>query len=212
MRNQKFYSLWLSVIMIFIFILQNLPGIPGFTDLFILNQKAITNFEVWRYLTSIFLHGSITHLAFNLFALFFFGLVLEKTIGTYRFIITFLATGIIANIISVNFYSSSLGASGAIYGVIGAVAILRPMMMVFSFGAIIPMFIAAIIYVAADVLRAYGAFGPTNIGSIAHLSGIGIGFLIGIYYRRKFKQPRNQKVEIKFDENSMKNWEDNFMR
>ena len=140
------------------------------------------------------------------------GLVLEKTIGTYRFIITFLATGIIANIISVNFYSSSLGASGAIYGVIGAVAILRPMMMVFSFGAIIPMFIAAIIYVAADVLRAYGAFGPTNIGSIAHLSGIGIGFLIGIYYRRKFKQPRNQKVEIKFDENSMKNWEDNFMR
>jgi len=198
--------------MIFIFILQNLPGIPGFTDLFILNQKAITNFEVWRYLTSIFLHGSITHLAFNLFALFFFGLVLEKTIGTYRFIITFLATGIIANIISVNFYSSSLGASGAVYGVIGAVAILRPMMMVFSFGAIIPMFIAAIIYVAADVLRAYGAFGPTNVGSIAHLSGIGIGFLIGIYYRRKFKQPRNQKVEIKFDENSMKNWEDNFMR
>ena len=74
------------------------------------------------------------------------------------------------------------------------------------------MFIAAIIYVAADVLRAYGAFGPTNVGSIAHLSGIGIGFLIGIYYRRKFKQPRNQKVEIKFDENSMKNWEDNFMR
>jgi membrane associated rhomboid family serine protease len=198
--------------MIFIFGLQNLPGIPGFTDLFILNQKALTNFEVWRYVSSIFLHGSITHLAFNLFALFFFGLVLEKTIGTKRFMITFFATGIIANIISVNFYNSSLGASGAIYGVIGAVTILRPMMMVFSFGAIIPMFLAAIVYVTADILRAFGAFGPTNIGSIAHLSGIAIGFLIGIYYRNKFRERKNQKIEVKFDENSMQNWENNFMR
>lgn len=126
--------------------------------------------------------------------------------------ITFFATGIIANIISVNFYNSSLGASGAIYGVIGAVTILRPMMMVFSFGAIIPMFLAAIVYVTADILRAFGAFGPTNIGSIAHLSGIAIGFLIGIYYRNKFRERKNQKIEVKFDENSMQNWENNFMR
>ena len=140
MASQKFYSLYLSIIMIGIFILQNLPGIPGFTDLFLLNQDALTNFQIWRYVTAIFLHGSITHLAFNLFALFFFGLVLEKTVGTKNFMITFFTTGIIANIISVNFYNSSLGASGAIYGVIGAAAILRPMMMVFSFGAIIPMF------------------------------------------------------------------------
>ena len=212
MKSQRFYSLYLSIIMIGVFILQSLPGIPGFTDLFILNQEALTNFEIWRYVTSIFLHGSITHLAFNLFALFFFGLVLEKTVGTKNFMITFFATGIIANIISVNFYNSSLGASGAIYGVIGAAAILRPMMMVFSFGAIIPMFLAAIVYVAADILRGLGAFGPSNVGSIAHLSGIGIGFLIGIYYRTKYKQRKSQKIEVKFDENSMKNWEDRFMK
>ena len=211
MKNQKFYSLWLSVIMIGIFILQNLPGIPGFTELFILNQKVITDFQFWRFLTSIFLHGSITHLAFNLFALFFFGLVLEKSVGTYRFLVTFFATGIIANVISVNFYNSSLGASGAIYGVIGAVTILRPMMMVLSFGAILPMFLAAIIYVVADILRALGAFGETNVGSIAHLSGIAIGFLFGIYFRRKFKQRKKEKIEVKFDEHSMKNWEDRFM-
>ena len=212
MKPQKFYSLYLSIIMIFIFILQNLPGIPRFTDLFILNQRALSNLEIWRYPTSIFLHGSITHLAFNLFALFFFGLALEKTIGTKRFMFTFFTTGIIANIISVNFYNSSLGASGAIYGVIGAVTILRPMMMVLSFGAILPMFFAAIIYVAADILRALGAFGPTNVGSIAHLSGIAIGFLLGIYFRSKFKQRKNQKPDIRFNEQSMQNWEDNFMR
>lgn len=210
MRNQQFYSLWLCFILIGIFILQNV--IPGFTDLFLLNQKALTDFEIWRYVTSIFLHGSTTHLLFNLFALFFFGLVLEKTIGTKRFIYTYLSTGIIANIISVNFYTSSLGASGAIYGVIGTVAVLRPMMMVFSFGAIIPMFLAAIVYVAADILRALGAFGPTNVGSIAHLSGIFLGFIIGFYLRAKYKNPRNQKLQVRLDEHSMRNWEDNFMR
>ena len=210
MKNQKFYSLWLSLIIIIIFILQNI--IPNFTDLFVLNQKAITNFQIYRFLTAIFLHGSITHLAFNLFALFFFGLVLEKTIGTKRFLIAFFATGIIANIISVNFYNSSLGASGAIYGVIGAATILRPMMMIYTFGAIMPMFLAAIIYIIADILRAYGAFGPTNVGSIAHLSGIGLGLLLGVYYRNKFKQIKNRKIEVRFDENSMNRWEDRFVK
>lgn len=210
MKNQKFYSLWLSLIIIVIFILQNI--IPNFTDLFVLNQKAITNFQIYRFLTAIFLHGSITHLAFNLFALFFFGLVLEKTIGTKRFMITFLVTGIIANIISVNFYNSSLGASGAIYGVIGAATILRPMMMIYTFGAIMPMFLAAIIYIIADILRAYGAFGPTNVGSIAHLSGIGLGLLLGVYYRIKFKKIQNREIEVRFDEGSMERWEDRFVK
>ncbi len=210
MRNQQFYSLWLCGILIAFFVLQLV--IPGFTDALVLNQKAQTDFEIWRYVSSMFLHGSADHLLFNLFALFFFGMVLEKTIGSRRFIYTYLVTGIIANIISVNFYNSSLGASGAIYGVIGAVTMLRPTMMIWTFGAIMPMFLAATIYVIADLLRAFGAFGPTNVGSIAHLSGIAIGFIIGLYYRQKFKEPKDHKVEVRFDERSMRNWEDNFMR
>ena len=163
MKQQKFYSLWLAGIMIVIFIIQNLPRIPGFTNTFILNNKAIGSFQIWRYLTAIFLHGSITHLAFNLFALLFFGLVLEKLMGSKKFLITFLLSGILANIISVNFYNSSLGASGAIYGIIGATTLLRPMMMVWAFGVIMPMFLASTFWVIADVLRSLGAFGPTNI-------------------------------------------------
>jgi len=156
MKNIKFYSLWLAFIMIAIFALQNLPGIPGLTETFILNNKALTNYQYYRFLTAIFLHGSITHLLFNLFALLFFGLTLEKLIGSNKFLFTFLFTGIIANIISVNFYNSSLGASGAIYGIIGAVAIIRPMMMVWTFGLIMPMFLASILYITADILRTLG--------------------------------------------------------
>ena len=117
----RFYFLWLSLVCIGIFILQNLPGIPGFTEMFVLNSKALDG-EFWRFLSAIFLHGSITHLIYNLFALLFFGGLLEKLIGSKRFLILFFISGIFANLISVWFYSSSLGASGAVYGILGALA------------------------------------------------------------------------------------------
>ncbi len=219
MKNTKFYSLWLAIITIGIFVLQNLPGIPGFTETFVLNQLAVTNYQYYRFLTAIFLHGSITHLLFNLFALLFFGLILEKSLGSNKFLLTFLLSGIIANIIAVNYYTSSLGASGAIYGIIGALTIIRPLMMVWAFGLIMPMFIASIFYITADILRALGAFGPTNIGSIAHLSGIGVGIIIGILLKInkrksiKSKDEQNQpNIKIEFDDYQIKNFEDNFMK
>jgi uncharacterized protein len=208
MKKLKFYFLWLALICIVFFGLQNLPGIPNFTETYILNQKAITNFQIYRYLTAIFLHGDITHLAYNLFALLFFGIILEKKIGSNRFLATFLLSGIIANIISVNFYTSSLGASGAIYGILGTLTIIAPFIMVWAFGLMMPMFIASILWIAADILRAMGAFGETNIGSYAHLSGIAIGLLIGIYI--KITKPKiidNKPIKISFNEQAMETWE-----
>lgn len=186
--------------------------IPGFTELFVLNDKA-NNKEVWRFLTAIFLHSSITHLFFNLFALLFFGIILEKKIGSKRFLITFLTSGIIANIIAVNFYNSSLGASGAIYGLLGALTIIAPIIMVWAFGLMMPMFLASILWITADILRTLGAFGETNIGSIAHLSGIVIGILIGLYI--KLTKPKiidNKPIKISFNESQIENWEDNYMK
>jgi len=195
------------------FILQNLPGIPTFTETLILNEKAISEFQIWRFLTAIFLHGSITHLLFNLFALLFFGIILEKKIGSNRFLAIYLTSGIIANIISVNFYTSSLGASGAIYGILGALTILTPLIMVWAFGLMMPMFLASILWVVADILRTMGAFGETNIGSIAHLSGIAIGIILGIYLRiTKPKINDNKPIKIAFNERQIRNWEDEFLK
>ena len=178
----KFYSLWILLIILIVFILQI---IPGFTEAFLLNEKATTELQIWRFLTAIFVHGDITHFLFNSFALFFFGIVLEKLVGSRKFFLIFLLSGIIANIISVNFYESSLGASGGIYGLIGALVVIRPFMLVWTFGMLMPLFIALILWATADVLRTMGVFGPTNIGSIAHLSGILIGFLLELLLRKK---------------------------
>ena len=148
-----------------------------------------------------------------MFALLFFGFSLERLIGSRRFLMVFFVSGILANVVAVNFYDSSLGASGAIYGVLGALTIIRPMMMVWAFGFIVPMFIASFLWIGADVLRLYGAFGVSNVGSIAHLSGIVVGFLMGVYYLvNGLRAARKNKVEVRFDERGFRDWEDRFVK
>ena len=202
MAKFKFYALWLSLACIFIFIIQNL--FAGFTDLFLLTPSALSDFQIWRFLTSIFLHADITHLIYNLFALALFGSMLEKIIGSRKFILVFFASGIFANLVAVNFYDSSLGASGAIYGILGCLAVLKPGMMVWAFGFPMPMFIAALLWTAGSVL---GIFMPSNIGHIAHLSGIAIGFLLGFIYKIILKRNRQIERKIKISEPDMRNWE-----
>jgi len=202
MAKMKFYSLKLCLFIVLVFFLQ--VFIRGFTDFFVLNQLAYS--QIWRFLTAIFLHGSITHLLYNLFALFFFGFALEKLIGSKRFLIVFFGSGIIANIISVNFYPSSLGASGAIMGIIGTLTVIKPLMMVWAFGLILPMFVAAIFWVIGDIL---GIFFPSGIGNIAHLSGIGVGFLLGLFLRGFLKKKKKNNIEI--PKYYIENWEKRYM-
>ena len=179
----RFYALKLCGWIFVVFLLQLF--VNGFTELFLLDSSSFT--QIWRFFTAIFLHGGIAHLLYNVFALALFGSILEKFIGGKKFLLVFFLSGIFANIIAINFYDSSLGASGAIYGILGALTILRPLMVVWAFGLPMPMFIAAILWIAGAVL---GIFMPSNIGHVAHLSGIFIGFLFGIILRVARKRRR----------------------
>jgi membrane associated rhomboid family serine protease len=177
-KRFRFWALKLCGIMFLVFVVQLL--FSSFTDLFLLNSNAFI--EVWRFFTAIFLHGGFAHLLYNTFALALFGSMLERLIGTRRFLIVFFVTGIIANLISVNFYDSSLGASGAIFGVIGALVAIRPLMIIFAFGFPMPLFIAGIIWASGDLI---GLFVPSNVANLAHLSGMFFGLIIGFLYRKK---------------------------
>lgn len=207
----KLYFLWLSLICIGVFILQNLPGIPGFTETFVLNSSAVDGWQVWRFVSAIFLHGSLVHLIYNLFALLLFGFILEKLIGSRRFLILFFVSGIVANIVAVNFYNSSLGASGAIYGILGAIVILRPMMMVWAFGLMMPMFIAGILWIVGDVMGVFG-FGNRGIGNIAHLGGIFVGLLYGLVLRFLIRGRVDKEEKVELDEEVVEEWERDWMR
>lgn len=207
MKN-KYFAIWLSLICIILFIFQII--ISGFTDALILNENSF--FEIWRFVAAIFLHGSFSHLIFNIFALILFGTILENLIGSKRFLFVFFLSGILANLVSVFFYSSSLGASGAIFGILGTLAIIKPKMIVWVFNLPMPMFVAAIIWILVAV---YGIFNPSNVGDIAHLSGILIGIFIGFFLRKKHFQKNLLKANysrVNISEKEIRDWEDRFMR
>lgn len=185
--------------MIFIFLLQFV--FSDFTQFFLLNQNSFN--ELWRFTTSIFLHGGFPHLLYNLFALVLFGSVLEKYIGSKKFLLVFFVTGILANLISVNFYESSLGASGAIFGIIGALVLIRPLLVVWAFGLPMPMFLAGTLWAFGDVI---GIFVPSNVANIAHLSGMFFGLVFGWIYRERI--PKKKEMKLIINESSMKKWEE----
>ncbi len=202
----RFYALKLSAICIIVFFIQIF--VNGFTELFLLNELSLS--QPWRFVTAIFLHGGLGHLLYNLFALALFGSFLESFIGSRNFLLVFMSTGVFANLIAFNFYPASLGASGAIFGVIGTLILVRPLLVVWAFGLPMPIFIAGILWAVGDFV---GLFVPSNVGNIAHLSGMGFGLILGFLYRRIIPKERKEKSErAKLDENYMRRWEDAHLR
>lgn len=179
---------------------------PVFTEYISLEQQSWS--QLWRFFTALFAHGSLSHLLYNILALALFGSILESIIGERRLLVIFLFTGMAANVVSIFVYPSSLGASGAIFGIIGTLVMLRPGMSVFAFGLPMPMFIAAILWAVGDII---GLFIPSNIANMAHLVGLAFGLVLGAILR----QPNQNKVKrqkVVIDEDSMIEWEKNYLR
>lgn len=141
----------------------------------------------WMFLTSVFLHANFSHLFFNMFALFFFGVHLERMIGRRAFAVLFLLSGVLGNagymITTSNPFTPAIGASGAVFGVIGALAALAPTMLIFIYGVLpVPMILAAVLWGLLDFA---GLFTPSGIAHGAHLGGMFVGAAFGIYVRIK---------------------------
>lgn len=210
MERFRFYAWWLVGVCVAFFIIQLFSS--EFTKLLVLNQESFS--QPWRFVGALFLHGDFGHLLYNMFALLFFGSVLERLVGGRRFLWIYFVAGIGANLLSVFFYPSSLGASGAIFGVIGALVLIRPSLTVFAFGLPMPLFIAGGIWAMGDIMGAVGYFmgNPfNNTGNLAHLSGMFLGLLFGALYRN-WSVRREKRVMYRFNEGSMRRWEDTWMR
>lgn len=142
-------------------------------------------FQPWIFITSIFLHADFSHLFFNMFALFIFGIYLESKIGRERFFLIFFISGIAGSfgymLTALNPNMPAVGASGAIYGIIGTLAILTPFAIVYVGYMPMPMILAAFLWGLTEFL---GLFVPSNIARGSHLAGLFVGILAGFYIRR----------------------------
>jgi rhomboid protease GluP len=87
-------------------------------------QPLIVQGEYWRLMTANFIHIGILHLAFNAYALYLFGLQVERRFGRSRFVVLYLLSGLGGAVLSyIGSSSLSAGASGAIFGLIGAITV-----------------------------------------------------------------------------------------
>lgn len=87
-------------------------------------NELILQGQVWRLVTPVFLHGSLLHIAFNMYALVIIGLPLEKRFGHLRFFLLYLSGAFAGNVFSFLLTTNpSLGASSAIFGLLGAEAV-----------------------------------------------------------------------------------------
>lgn len=86
-------------------------------------RPAVRDGQIWRLVTSMFIHGGMIHLIGNLFALLLAGALLEPVFGPTRFAVCYFVSGIAGGIASINWHPStvSVGASGAIFGLLGAI-------------------------------------------------------------------------------------------
>ncbi len=142
-------------------------------------------------LSSIFLHGGASHLFLNMIALFFFGRVVENELGRSKFLLIFFSSAIVGNMAilamsMLGLYSiviPTIGASAAIFGLLGAAMLVKPFEFIFYPYLIpVPLIMVALVYtlynIAAFILVLTTDAG-SNISYISHIGGLAAGMLFG---------------------------------
>ncbi len=143
--------------------------------------RVIHSLAIWQFVTYLFLHGGLFHLLFNMFALWMFGSELERAWGARRFLNYYLVAGIGAGLtvvlVNPNSLAATLGASGAIYGVLLAYGLLYPNRMILVYFFIpVPAKYFVMIIGAIAFLSSLSSPGD-GISHLAHLGGLVFGFL-----------------------------------
>lgn len=170
-------------------------------------------FHPWQIVTHMFMHGGFWHIFFNMYTFLIFGMALERSLGSKRFLIFYFATGLGAAALHLgveylqaqslmsqiaanssqaltayhNLLSTpTLGASGAVYGVLIGFAMLYPDTMLTLLFPPISLKAKWFIAIFAVIELCTGVFGTNDgVAHFAHLGGMLFGFLLILYWRKK---------------------------
>ncbi len=136
----------------------------------------VSNGEWWRLITAAFLHLGIIHLGLNMLGLYFGGRILETVIGRWRFLLLYLAAGIAgsAGALYVTPNAVTVGASGAIFGVFGALLVLERNGTIRTGGQILMLIVLNLLF----------TFSVSGISIGGHIGGLIAGIVVMIAYMR----------------------------
>ena len=151
--------------------------------------------NLFTLVTSMFLHGSLIHLGMNMFFLLITGDGCERAMGSSRFLVFYLACGVLSGLFHTYMNSTSgiptIGASGAIFGVLAAFAIMFPFRWLISLFGLVPIPIPAIIFVFIEILSETALVASGVVDYVAHTAHLG-GFLAGVFLTLLFGPKKNE--------------------
>lgn len=182
---------YITYILIFINILFYVLSIisNSFYNSMVLNPSKILNGEYYRLLSCIFMHGGIIHLLCNMYCLYVIGPQVESFFGKIKYIIIYLLSGIIGSLMSLSITNSiSLGASGAIFGLLGSILYFGYHYRVYLSQAIKSQIIPII------VLNLFLGFMLNGVDNAAHIGGLIGGVLVSMMAGVKYKSSTMEKV------------------
>jgi membrane associated rhomboid family serine protease len=145
----------------------------------------------WRLITSTFLHAGPIHLALNMLALYWFGRVLEQVIGSLRFLLLYLASGLAgsAGALYLSPNSPTVGASGAIFGILGALLVLERRGQIQSGGQILAL-------IVLNLILSVSLAGISIGGHIGGLIGGAVAALLVIFVERRMSGRPGYVLEL----------------
>lgn len=148
-------------------------------------------FMPWQLLTYAFVHGGLTHLLFNMFGVYMFGSDLERVWDSRRYLTYYLVCALSAAVVQLLVAGLSggqyptVGASGAVFGLLLAYAMLFPRRMIMPLFPPIPMRAPVFVMVYAGLELLLGVTGTAaGVAHFAHLGGLAGGFILMRYWKR----------------------------
>jgi membrane associated rhomboid family serine protease len=175
--------LFLIGVNLLVYVMQRInPQLSGYLAL---NPALVVRYGCyWQFITYMFAHGGISHILFNMLALFIFGSQVERRMGSKEFLLYYLSAGILAGLFSFIVYWASgayhiflLGASGAIFAIQLAYATLFPDAVIYLWG-ILPLKAPVMVlgFTALELFSSITGF-RGNVAHLTHLAGFGLGWL-----------------------------------
>ncbi|MCL1864815.1 MAG: rhomboid family intramembrane serine protease [Spirochaetes bacterium] len=169
----------------------------------------LTKYYVWQFVTYMFLHGGFMHIFFNMYGLMLFGAPIEHLWGTKRFLIYYFFTGIGAGItiFVVNYimgdagmFIPTIGASGAIFGLLLAFGILFPNVELLIFFVLpIKAKYLVFIYGAIEFAAQVSSGGNSGISHLGHLGGLLFGLIFFAISKKRGIEFSAKKMKAKMD-------------